>query len=264
MLTKKSLAVLPLIFLYIYLVFNYKAVFSSNDDNSVAYYLFITISFCYILGVATIEILGRRANCLLPINLYFVFCILISVYSSFIFSDQKLMVLLSILGIMTINFKLLHDFSRLHLFLISIALIYVVEVLLGFIQVFQAIAHSKVLILNVKGTFQNSSVFSCYIVCHIPLFCYFISVSKATNRKKHYYIHLSFSIAIVILIATSSRTAAVALVTYLLYYLLRLRNFHARLLTFGCLFIITVVLVNYSLTKQASASGRFLIWKISA
>ena len=115
----------------------------------------------------------------------------------------------------------------------------------------------------VTGSFDNPAGFAASIVL-----CYPFLLCHSSNGKRRTFKVMACLLLIIVVILSGSRTGVLTLcVVTLLFYALRYRKLiHKRrifLISGGALFLISLF-IGLIYLKPASASGRVLIWKVSA
>lgn len=115
----------------------------------------------------------------------------------------------------------------------------------------------------VTGSFDNPAGFAASIVL-----CYPFLLCHSSNGKRRTFKVMACLLLIIVVILSGSRTGVFTLcVVTLLFYALRYRKLiHKRrifLISGGALFLISLF-IGLIYLKPASASGRVLIWKVSA
>ena len=115
----------------------------------------------------------------------------------------------------------------------------------------------------VIGSFDNPAGFAASIVL-----CYPFLLCHSSNGKRRTFKVMACLLLIIVVILSGSRTGVLTLcVVTLLFYALRYRKLiHKRrifLISGGALFLISLF-IGLIYLKPASASGRVLIWKVSA
>jgi len=120
--------------------------------------------------------------------------------------------------------------------------------------------------LHIKGSLQNSGVYSIYLAIHIPLFVYYAKKIGLIVLRSLVLIFIIAAVSTLIYF-TESRTAILVLACITIIYLSRktssyLHKYRLHLF-FACSFLL--ILGSYFLfsLKPLSALGRLLIWKIS-
>lgn len=151
---------------------------------------------------------------------------------------------------------------------------FIVEICIGINQYFIFRDSGAELALKIRGTLQNSGVYSIYLVLNLP-FCYYLLQLVLKNNKAPLTILIVLSFFItMILYFTKSRTAIVsifvlAVVTPFFSNYKVFKDFDfskAKKTIFKVLLIIVFLLIGMFLVtiKSGSAYGRLLIWKVTA
>lgn len=179
--------------------------------------------------------------------------------------------------IMLMVFFLLRSSSPLitHYFVpLLVLFFFIIELVIGIKQYFLFRGHQEDLALAIKGSLQNSGVYSYYLILNLPL-NYFLLKKFLKNQKIKILIFGILTILVAfILYVTESRTAIISLLIFELYFL-KLWFFNAfrsflilkrnRFLS-SLIFLIIVSFCIYLLVnlKPASTAGRLFVWRITA
>lgn len=202
------------------------------------------------------------------------FTIPASVYDSYQFYQYKSLFLRSAIGLSLLAVLLFFVERRqiLKAVVFAIALSGALQAVLSLLQLV-GVAQSHHAIFRLTGSFYNPGPLGGYLaVCDVVTIAYLIKRKlyklDADSLEKYFYCAAALLMTMV-LPATFSRTAWLALIAAAIYIVLTFSDVRAfihknkRKVLMVCL-VAFVLIAAVFVKKSVSASGRFLIWKISA
>lgn len=256
---------------FLYYIFHTSYVFSFNFSYTVTphYYIFASALLVFTLAEIVFIIKQKTIN----VNYLDIFVSLVLfVFFSLLFAVNPLFNIHKETFCMGGVFLLVYLFFR---FLpINLIKTYFVPILLlmFFSQLFVGLKqlynfyNTDAILLHIKGSLQNSGVYSIYLAIHIPLLVYYAKKNGLTVLRGLVLILITTAVSILIYF-TESRTAILVLVSIIIIYLSPIVSCYIHKyrvhLFFACSFLL--ILGSYFLfsLKPLSALGRLLIWKIS-
>lgn len=266
--TPLNIRLLLLGFLYAFIIFFYPFTFNYQIDIQKSYFLLPFCCLSYIISAASKK--GGRFS-ILQQSLYFSTFIFLT-FTPF-FSNEHLTFLLSIL--ITLGLLLNSEIRSIEQVLLIVFFFYGLELCIGLFQFWEQRNYS---VFYIKGSLNNSGIFSIYLVIHIPLAWYFLRKIKANGIK--IWVKLLFVIVLFLcslfIYVNQARTAAIAfcIVFFALLFpvlkakyrfLLEHRLARSLLVIFGIVILtLSIFLVKYLLQiKPGSTNGRLLMLAVT-
>ena len=256
---------------FLYYIFHTSYVFSFNFSYTVTPHYYIFASALLVFALAEIVFIIKQKTIHINYLDIFVLLVLLAFFSLLIAANP-------LFNIHKETFCMGGVFLLVYLFFrflpINLIKTYFVPILLlmFFSQLFIGLKqlyhfhNTDAIHLHIKGSLQNSGVYSIYLAIHIPLLVYYAKKIGLTVLRRLVLILVTSAVSILIYF-TESRTAILVLAGVAVIYLYPVTSSYIhkyRLhLFFACSFLL--ILISYFLfsLKPLSALGRLLIWKIS-
>lgn len=135
----------------------------------------------------------------------------------------------------------------------------IIEAIWGFLQLY-GLLQSYNSVFAISGSFFNPGPYSGFLACGVPLALYF--TLKGRNRAEKILGIAGIVSSVVILPATMSRAAWIAVFAGCLYFVPKSKKLHWRFIVWGGL-LVALFLAGVYLLKKESADGRVFVWRTS-
>jgi tetratricopeptide (TPR) repeat protein len=204
---------------YLFFLFKYRFAFNYEVDINDHYYLIFAVPLLLLMILLNLFI-GPNSPSLqkiLWLSVVFALSFLLLLSKFYSFGNEYFVVLAAVFFINSC-LAIISDKKLIYVVLIIVTLMYFFELYIGLQQYFEVLAYETNTALLIKGTLENSGVFACYLVVHLPLLNLAnmllpraTGLNRILNCACIIVLFAAFVLTCFLIYQTQSRTAYIAL-----------------------------------------------------